>query len=300
MNNKSFQTFGLFVKSEIPKALSLAQKTAEYLLSNNYKVFVTKEAKEITSSLKSLSLCTKEEMPGQVDIVLVFGGDGTFLKMARQMTTHSVPILGINLGRLGFLAEVSEENILSALESICAGNFTLQERSLLEASVIRNSKVEISLLVVNDAVITNAHMARALDLDIHIDGVNVARIEADGVILSTPTGSTAYSLSAGGPIVHPKVSASIISPICPHGLTMRPIVVPDSMNVELRSLKKDGISILTLDGQFGYDLQPKDVVKVRKFQKHPLFIVSSGRQDYFMLLRKKFKLGQRGEEQISC
>ena len=300
MDSKKFKTFGLFIKEGMPKALSIAQKVAKHLIKKECKVFVSKEAREITSSVKEVSLCEKEEMPEKVDIVVVFGGDGSFLKMARQMVSRSVPILGVNLGRLGFLVELAEEGVLDALNSINNGDFRLQERSLMEASVVRDSKIQFSVPVVNDAVVKNTIIARSMDMEIRIDSTNVARIEADGVILSTPTGSTAYSLSAGGPIVHPTVAATVICPICPHSLTMRPIVIPDSMDIEVRSLKNDGPSTLTLDGQFSYNLEPKDIVRIKKFKKHPLFVISTSKQDYFMLLKNKFKLGQRGEEKSLC
>ena len=296
MNTKKFETFGLFVKEGMSRALDATQKAAQHLIEKNKKVFVSEEAKSIASSMKEVSLCKREEMPEKVDIIVVFGGDGSFLKMARQMLHYSVPILGVNLGRLGFLVELAEENVLSALDSIISGDFHIEERSLMEASIIRNSKSEFSVPVVNDAVIKNKNIARAIDIEIHIDSVNVARLKADGVILSTPTGSTAYALSAGGPIIHPVVAANIVCPICPHGLTMRPIVVPDSMEIEVHSLQEDGASLLTLDGQSSYNLEPKDVVRVKKFQKHPLSIISTSKQDYFMLLKNKLKLGKRGEE----
>ena len=262
-------------------------------------VVVADDAQDFRKKFPKIKAFAKEKLPGECDAILVFGGDGTFLSIARLMSQHSVPVLGINLGRLGFLTEVSVEQAFDTLEQVLQGKFELQERTLLDVTVLRKRKEIKFSPVLNDAVITNKDIARIIDLEVGIDGTNAAVIKADGLIISTPTGSTAYSLAAGGPIIHPNVSATTVVAICPHSLTIRPIVVPDSSTIEVRVLKKDGLALLTLDGQTGYDLESEDVVRIKKFSKYPLRVIRS-KQNYFELLRNKLKLGARGEENQEC
>lgn len=295
MKMKSPKKFGFVLKHRVGEANKFAAKTAEWLEKAGCEIIAADDAADFCKRFPKFKCVPKAKLPEHCDMIVVFGGDGTFLSIARHMVERSVPVLGINLGRLGFLTEVSVDQAFDVLGKVLKGKYEIQERSLLEVSVVRGKKSTFICPVLNDAVITNSDIARVIDLAITVDGVEMAEVRADGLIISTPTGSTAYSLAAGGPIVHPAVSATTIAAICPHSLTIRPIVVPDSATIEVSVLKKDGPTLLTLDGQTGYDLKPGDVVRVKRYAKHPLRVVRS-EKDYFELLRTKLKLGARGEE----
>lgn len=287
--------FGIVIKHNVPKAAKLAIEVTDWLVKKKCKVIVADEAEGYLSKRKTATKLPKEELPGACDMILVFGGDGTFLSIARQMIWKSIPILGVNLGTLGFLTEVKVEEIYETLEGVLKGNYSVQERTMLEACVKRKGKELFCLPVLNDVVITKSAIARVIDFQMSVNGVSVARIKADGLIASTPTGSTAYSLAAGGPIVHPKVGGTVITAICPHSLNVRPLVVPEDSLLEVELLQKDGDIMLTLDGQFGYELHQGDVISVTKYKKHSLLVVQSPKRDYFELLRTKLNLGIRGE-----
>ncbi len=295
MKHKKPQKFGVVIKRNVQQAVDLAKTVGQWLEENGRSVAITGDVDNLDKSWPNADVVSKESIPETCDMVLVFGGDGTFLSIARRMVNKSIPILGVNLGHLGFLTEFTVDTILDDLERICQGDYHIQERSMLETSVIRNNKSIFSRPVLNDAVINNADIARILDTELMIDGVFAASVKADGMIVSTPTGSTAYSLAAGGPIVHPSVAATTIAAICPHSLTIRPIVVPEETTIEVLVAKKDGKALLTLDGQFGYDLEPGDIVRVTKFTKHGLAVVRPRAREYFDVLRSKLKLGARGE-----
>lgn len=292
---KKPKVFGFVLKQHVEVANRFAKEVADWLTARKCKVVLAKEASALRKQLPGLKSVPKAELSHHCDLIIVFGGDGTFLSMARQLGKKPVPLLGINLGHLGFLTEVSVREALPALERILKGEFRVQERAMLAVSVLRGKKEILLGPVLNDAVITNADIARVIDLQVAIDGVVAATIKADGLIISTPTGSTAYSLAAGGPIVHPAVQATTIAAICPHSLTVRPIVVPESATIEVKVNKRDGTTLLTLDGQSGYDLKPGDKVKIGKYEKS-LQVIQPTSLDYFELLRTKLKLGARGEE----
>jgi NAD+ kinase len=289
------KVFGIVIKHNVPKAAKLAIEVSDWLEKKKCKVIVADEASGFFAKRKDATRLPKEELPGACHMILVFGGDGTFLSIARQMIWKSIPILGVNLGTLGFLTEVKVEEVYETLEGVLKGNYSVQERSMLEACVKRQGKELFCLPVLNDVVITKSAIARVIDFQMSVNGVQVARIKADGLIASTPTGSTAYSLAAGGPIVHPQVGGTIITAICPHSLNVRPLVVPEESLLEVELLQKDGDIMLTLDGQFGYELHQGDIISVTKYKKHSLLVVQSPRRDYFELLRTKLNLGLRGE-----
>ena len=288
------KTFGIVIKHNVAHATKTALAVSDWLTKKKLKVVIADEAVAFIAKRKTIKAFPKEELPTKCDMILVFGGDGTFLSMARQMIWKSVPILGVNLGQLGFLTEIKEEEVYESLEQVIQGKYKIQERTMLEACVRRDGKELFCLPVVNDAVITKSAIARVIDFQLFLEGVPVARLKSDGLIASTPTGSTAYSLAAGGPIVHPSVSAMIITAICPHSLNIRPLVIPDEANVEVELLQKDGDIMLTLDGQFGYELHQGDKICITKYKRHTLKIVKSPNRDYFELLRTKLHLGARG------
>jgi len=237
-----------------------------------------------------------EETAARSDLLIVLGGDGTVLAAARAIGERDVAILGINVGRLGFLADVSPDEVDRALAAIFAGDYRIQERSRLAVTCIKQDLEPDSEppadLVLNDAVITKGTaLARLIELEARIDQKVIATYRSDGLILATPTGSTAYNLSAGGPLIDPTVPAMIISPICPHTLTQRPLVLPDSVQVEVRLLPREEAT-LTLDGQVGTSLQPGDAVRVTRAAR-PVRFVTAPDHDPFETLRKKLGWGSR-------
>ncbi|HEY8280722.1 MAG TPA: NAD(+)/NADH kinase [Bdellovibrionota bacterium] len=289
------KTFGFVIKRSLPRATKFALEVADWLEKRKCSVVVADESKGFLAKRPKTKSVSKEQLPTACDMVIVFGGDGTFLSIARQMIWKSVPIIGVNLGRLGFLTEVKVEEAYETLESVLKGNYQVQERSMLEACVKRAGKELFCLPVLNDVVVTKSAIARVIDFRLSLNGVQVAELKADGVIVATPTGSTAYALAAGGPIVHPKVGAMVIASICPHSLNVRPLVIPEDSEAEVELLQKDGDIMLTLDGQFGYELHEGDKISVRKYKRHAVLVVQSPKRDYFELLRTKLYLGARGE-----
>lgn len=287
--------FGFVIKHNVPKATKLAVEVADWLEKKKCKIVVADEAAGFIAKRKKTATKPKEELPVNCDIIIVFGGDGTFLSIARQMIWKSIPIIGVNLGQLGFLTEVRVEEVYETLETVLAGKFQVQKRSMLEACVKRKGKELFCLPVLNDVVITKSAIARVIDFQLSLNSVPVARLKADGLIVSTPTGSTAYALAAGGPIVHPEVGGTVLAAICPHSLNVRPLVIPEEATIEVELLQKDGDIMLTLDGQFGYELHQGDVISITKYKRHSVQIVQSPKRDYFELLRTKLNLGVRGE-----
>jgi NAD+ kinase len=225
-------------------------------------------------------------------MIIVLGGDGTLLSVARLVGDHDVPILGVNLGGLGFLTEITLEELYRVLEKVVQGDFITNERVVLNASVIRRGERLAEFLVLNDAVINKGALARIIDLETTINGEYLTTFKSDGLILSTPTGSTAYNLSAGGPIVYPSLHCIIITPICPHTLTNRPIMVPDDVEIRATLKTKQQEVILTLDGQQGFTLEFEDIVEVKKSEGH-IYLIKSPYRHYFEVLREKLKWGGR-------
>ncbi len=235
---------------------------------------------------------SREELPSQVDLLIVLGGDGTLLAAARSLGEHTVPILPVNLGGLGFLTSVTLAELYPILEQVLEGKNRISERVLLEAEVLRGGKPVERYRALNDAVLNKGALARMIDLDLHIDGQFVSSYKADGLIISTPTGSTAYSLAAGGPIIYPVVEAFVITPICSHTLTNRPLVIPDAAHIEVDFRAGDESVYLTLDGQVGVELKRGDRVGVHK-ASNKLRLVRPARKTYFEILRNKLKWGER-------
>ena len=234
----------------------------------------------------------REELPSLVDLLIVLGGDGTLLAAARLMTEHNVPVLPVNLGSLGFLTSVTLDDMYGVLEQALCGQVRYSERVMLDAQVIRKGHMVHHARALNDAVLNKAALSRIIDLQLSVDGEFVCDYKADGLIISTPTGSTAYSLAAGGPIVYPAVAAFIITPICSHTLTNRPLVLPDTAHLEV-SYREGQVPIyLTLDGQVGVELLPQDRVGVVAAPER-LRVVRPLQKTYFSVLRDKLKWGER-------
>ena len=234
----------------------------------------------------------RQALAGKIDLLIVLGGDGTLLSAVRALAGHRVPILPVNLGGLGFLTSVTREEMYPALEHVLAGQHRLSERMMLEAEVWRNGSAIEHQTALNDAVVNKAARARMLEFDVFVDRAHVGRYRADGLIIATPTGSTAYSLSAGGPIVHPEVDALLITPICPHMLTNRPLAVPDTARVEIDVAIAGEAAHLTLDGQTGIQLEPDDRVAVTK-SANRVALIRPPEKTYFEVLRNKLRWGER-------
>jgi len=224
------------------------------------------------------------------DFIIVLGGDGTLISVARLIGSRGTPILGVNLGSLGFLTEVTLDEMYPLLEKILAGEMSIDERWTLEVSVQRGDKERAKFTVLNDVVINKGALARMILMETVIDGRYLNTYRADGLIISTPTGSTAYSLSAGGPIINPRVGAIIISPICPHSITNRPIVVREDVIVEVTLQSENEDVLVTLDGQEGYPLQYLDKVVVKK-SANTIRLITSPDKDYYEVLRQKLRWG---------
>lgn len=249
--------------------------------------------RETASCIEQQERCVpREALSSRADMLIVLGGDGTLLATARSVGERSVPILPVNLGGLGFLTSVTLEELYPVLEQVLAGQHRISERPLLQAEVVRAGRLVENHRALNDAVLNKTALARMIEFDLRIDDIYVCSFRADGLILSTPTGSTAYSLSAGGPIVYPVLDAFIITPICPHMLTNRPLVIPDRMSIEVTFRAGAESVFLTIDGQVGVALQEEDRVVVRKSAR-VLRLVRPARRTYFEILRNKLKWAER-------
>jgi len=223
------------------------------------------------------------------DLVVVLGGDGTLLSVARSLA-DSIPILGVNMGNLGFLTEVPRSELYPSVMKFLEGDYDVDERALLDVSLRRASGEEVSYRVLNDAVINKSALARIIELVVTVDGHRVATYRSDGLIISTPTGSTAYNLAAGGPILNPQLPVVVVTPICPHTLTLRPIVVPDSASVELRLETSHEEVYLTLDGQEGAQIDYGDTIRLRR-SKDVVRLVKTSDRTFYDSLRDKLRWG---------
>lgn len=230
--------------------------------------------------------------PRDVDLMIVLGGDGTMLSVARSMGGRQKPVLGVNLGSLGFLTDISRSALYPSLESVLKGDYTIESRIMLSVELIRNGNVMAKHTVLNDVVITKGAIARIIEVGLDINAQFVAVIRADGIILSTPTGSTAYSLAAGGPILYPGIGSMILTPICPHTLTYRPVVVSDRSRVELTLRSDSGEVYATFDGQVSVPMLQGDRVRALK-SRNTLKLVCLPGHNYFQLLRHKLRWAER-------
>ena len=235
-----------------------------------------------------------DALPAEADLIVVLGGDGTLLATARRIarTGCDVPVLAVNFGSLGFLTETTLPELYGALERVVAGTAGLETRMMLHMRIIRDGAIRHETPVLNDVVVNRGPLSRMTDLSVTVDELFVARFRADGLIIATPTGSTAYNLSAGGPIVHPSVDAIVLTPIAPHTLTNRPVVLPATIALTIQPLIGSGEIFATADGQSGYPLTAADVVQVGRAER-PLRLVRSTERSYFGVLRQKLKWAER-------
>ena len=251
-------------------------------------------ASSLNSAVESsdVPVLPRSELPPKCDLILVMGGDGTLLAAARGAHEANVPILAVNLGSLGFLTAVTVGELYDSLDVVLNEKHQVEYRKMLQIQMVRDGSVVETYHALNDAVLNKGAISRMLDFEAYIDGQFVTLIKADGVIVSTPTGSTAYSLAAGGPIVHPSVEAFLVTPICPHTLTNRPVLVPDCSRIEI-VVKTEAESVfLTVDGQVGLDLHNEDRV-VCELSPSRIGLVQPPQKGFFEVLRSKLKWGER-------
>ncbi|MGH9354175.1 MAG: NAD(+)/NADH kinase [Terriglobia bacterium] len=286
----SIHKVGITSKPRKTEIRDIVPPLAEWLRQRGLEVLMDKETgANIETSEPCLS---RNEVVASADLVVVLGGDGTLLATARAVGEKPVPILAVNLGALGFLTVITLEELYPALELVLAGNFRTERRVRIETEVRRNGDTAASFAALNDVVLNKGAIARVLDFDVWADGRFISTYKSDGLIVSTPTGSTAYSLAAGGPVVVPAVNAFIVTPICAHTLTNRAIILPDTMALEVAMKSHQESVYLTIDGQVAIALRSDDRVCVRRSSTF-VTLIQPPEKTYFEVLRQKLKWGER-------
>ncbi len=282
------KSVGIIYKHDFEPAKVEAHKLENWLRDKGITVF----SEEIGAKGK-IEGCPPDQpaIPDNVDWVIVLGGDGTLLGAAREVAKYDVPILGVNLGGLGFLTWVALSKLYPVIEMVLKGQFEVESRLMLETRVIRGGDEICRFIVLNDVVINKGPLARIIDLDVYINDQFLTTFRSDGLIISTPTGSTAYNLSAGGPILYPTMTNFILTPICPFTLTNRPLILPDSdiISIKMKEESEEQVS-LTFDGQVGFDFKYGDNVLIYK-SKEKIELIKSPDQNYFEILRAKLRWG---------
>jgi len=281
---------GLVAKPDAVEAQRVVLTLLDWLGARGLTVVLEKETAALAPGA-SVASASKSDLPAQVDAVIVLGGDGTLLSMARAIGDLGVPILGINLGGLGFLTATTLDELLPAMEALLAGAMAVEERMMLSARLVRAGQVVGEYVALNDVVITKSAMSRIIDLSVSVDGRHATAYRADGLIISTPTGSTAYNLSTGGPILFPTMDAVVLTPIAPHTLSNRPIVLPGGQRIDV-TLRGDQEVMLTMGGQVGVPLRERDTVEVGKARAR-IRLMRFDQKDFFSVLRTKLKWGER-------
>lgn len=286
---------GLVAKQRVEAAASVLVELASWLEARGIRPVFEAETAKLAGVGEACAITTKEDLPAACDLIVLLGGDGTLIGMARRIARAGVevPIAGVNFGSLGFLTEITLAELYPSLEAVLAGTAPIEERMMLHAQTLRGGAVHADELVLNDVVITKAALSRIIELSVCVGGDAVMRVRADGLIAATPTGSTAYNLAAGGPIVHPVVDAVLLTPIAPHMLTNRPLVVAGFSAITVEpDMNGNEEVFVTFDGQSGHALQAGDVVSIRRAVQ-PLHLVRAPNRSYFDVLRQKLKWGER-------
>ena len=283
-----FKTIGVIVGPRKPEALEVVCRLREWLDAHGAEL---RAADSIAAQSQCAPLSESDgELTDDLDLIVVLGGDGTMLGAARSVGSRQIPVLGVNFGYLGYLTEFTLEEMFPALESVRDGNFFIERRMMIDVLLNRGGEIVAARRALNDAVITKAAPARMIEIESFINGMFVNSFRADGMIVATPTGSTAYSLSAGGPIVHPSMSAILLTPICPHMLSNRPVVVPGESVVDLVFKRAEDDLMLTIDGQPGIELLHDDRITMRRCQ-NTFNLLRPTNRNYFEVLRTKLKWG---------
>jgi len=294
MANSEIKTVGVVVKPNHEEAWTTACELSDWLRARGVALvgeqpYASKF--EQGADACDIEIAHAEDIASKADLIVALGGDGTMISTARLIGDHEPLVLGINYGSLGYLTEFRIEEMFTALDAVLAGEYSVDRRVMLTAEHCRDREVLATGRVLNDVVINKAALARIIEIEVNTDGQFVNAFRADGLIVSTPTGSTAYNLSAGGPIIYPSMNAVVVTPICPFTLTNRPIVIPDTSEIELRLLNENEGVVLTLDGQIGYSMTSGDHVKIRK-SRTTFNLVEPPNRNYFDVLRNKLKWGR--------
>lgn len=284
------QNIGIIIKRNNERALEIGIKLGNWLIKDCGRQILCEA--ELAEPLKIPGF-TKGDITNRAGLIVVLGGDGTLLSIARHIKGNSRPILGVNLGGLGFLTAITLDELFQVMTEVLSDNFSLSPRMVLNVSLYRDSQKISGYNALNDVVINKGAMARIIDLKTVIDGHLVNTFKSDGLIFSTPTGSTGYSLSAGGPIVYPTLNSITVAPICPHMLSNRPLIVPPEVTIETTLISTDSDDVfLTLDGQTGFPMRPLDRIVITK-SDHSIKLITSPSKTYFEVLRNKLKWGER-------
>lgn len=282
-----FKRIGLFAKYNSRSIVDTFERLISFLDKQGYDLIIETESASLLLDKDKFPLIHKKELGKNCDLVIVVGGDGSLLNAARAVAPYHIPILGVNRGRLGFLADILPHNMEKELNSILEGSYAKEQRFLLEATLKRDDKTIAEGTALNDVVLYSGNVARMTDFEVYINQDFVLRQLADGLITATPTGSTAYALSAGGPIVYPSLNAITLAPLCPHTLSSRPIVVDANSLIELKVTENNSIAPqLSCDGQLHFDLLPGDRILIHKYA-HELVLIHPKHHNYFTVLREK-------------
>jgi len=285
----TLRTIGIALKPEQPQLGALVQEIDKWLRDRGIEVLLGLNAAKAAQR----SGVARSELVDRVDLMVVLGGDGTLLAVARAIGERAVPVLGVNLGTLGYLAEILPEELFPTLERVLAGDFSTESRMRLDVRAEREGREIGRYLALNDAVIARTALSRMVDLQAWADDAEVTIYHGDGVIAATPTGSSAYSLSAGGPLLLPGLNAIVLTPICPHALTQRPVVVPETCHIAVKVLDAPGGEVqLTVDGQVGCELAEGDRVRICA-SDHPLQLLAPRNRNRFEIMRNKLRWGER-------
>jgi len=296
MTQAQITRVGIVAKTGLVAAADHLHRLAKWLRDRQLEPVFETDTATLAGDTAVAPTYSRETLPAQVDFIIVLGGDGTLLSMATRtaQSGRDIPILGVNFGSLGFLTEARIDELYTVLESVLNGAATFDDRAMLAADAYRTREHFDSRIVLNDVVFTKAALSRIIELSVSVGSGLVMKVKADGLIIASATGSTAYNLAAGGPIIHPRADAIVLTPIAPHTLTNRPIIVPGSEVIEIRPQVQGTLDeiFVTYDGQSGYPLQQGDIVRVRRSER-TLKLVKAPRS-YFELLREKLKWGERG------
>lgn len=297
---KKIRNIGIILRPTASKELKeLSVNIINWLLKKNLKVFLPEIdrkalSKYIPQMEKKLSISNLNDIHKQTELIISVGGDGTLIGVARKAHRDSASILGLKMGGMGFITEFVKSNIYQDLQDILKGKYEFYKLHLYKAELIRDNKVINKAFFINDAVINRAVKSRLFTLKVFSGDTHIYDLAGDGLIVSSPIGSTAYSLAAGGPIIHPDVNSMALTPICPHSLTNRPLVIPDNMTLTIKPSKKDEIPLrLTIDGQEEFIVHLNDEIRVNKVKNRYAKIITNPKRDYFNTLKEKFTYGKR-------
>jgi len=285
----AMRKIGIFSKKNSPEVNEIILRTIKQLKNAGMEILAEKE---LAAASTELIVTTREKIAQQADLVILFGGDGTLLSITRLSHINNTPILAVNIGSLGFLTEIRLDEIKNIIDQTLIGNYGIEKRMMLD--IFHNSSTRgkpQTFCALNDVVLNKGALARIIDLDTFVDNMFLNAYKADGLIISTPTGSTGYSLSAGGPIIYPSLDLMAITPICPHTLTNRPIILDAQKVIRVKLISGKDV-YLTMDGQVGVQMNVNDEIRVQKSNKQ-ILLVKSPFRSYFEVLKEKLKWGER-------